>query len=393
MSVIIEKSSAFVFDLLKKKLPDNFIYHNYTHTQRVVKSLCEIIEHTEGLTEDQIEVLKIAAWFHDTGYTKGCENHETSSVELAKEFLESQSYPKEKTEAVCRCIMDTRFDVCPTDLLGKIMRDADASHFAKDYYEEASEFLRLEYKLQGKENYSVKNWRKLNIKLLSQDHEYYTDYAIRNWTPLKEKNLLNLLEKQKKDLGKLEKERQKAKIKDESPERAIQSMFRVTMQNHLKLSDIADTKANILLSVNAIIISLVLSNLISKLDSPSNQHLILPSLILTLSSVVSIVFAILSTRPKITSGEFTREEVEAKKINVLFFGNFHKMPFEQFKWAVGEIIQEKSMVYEALTRDLYYLGVVLHKKYRLLRITYNAFMVGIIISVISFIISFFFLKP
>lgn len=391
MTQLIDKTSAFVFDLLKKELPDNFIYHNYSHTKRVVKSLQEIIDHTE-LTEDEKEILLLSAWFHDTGYVKGCENHEQSSVKIATEFLLANQCPAEKIEAVGKCIMSTRFDVCPTDKLGEIMRDADASHFGKDYFEEASEFLRLEYKLQSRKNYSEKEWRKINIKLFTEGHEFYTDYALQNWQPQKEKNLFELIEKQKKDSSKQDAERLKAQIKDESPERAIQSMYRVTMQNHLKLSDIADTKANILLSVNAIIISLILSNLISKLDASSNKHLIIPSLILTVFSVVSIIFAILSTRPNITSGEFTKEEVTARKVNVLFFGNFHKMPFDQFKWAINETIQDKSLIYDAMTKDLYYLGVVLHQKYKLLRITYNIFMTGIIVSVIAFVVAFSFLK-
>lgn len=391
MSQLIEKASVFVFDLLKKELPDNFIYHNYTHTKRVVKSLQEIIDHT-GLAEDEQEILLLSAWFHDTGYVKGCENHEQSSVEIATGFLLANQCPTEKIDAVGKCILSTRFDVCPTDKLGKIMRDADASHFGKDYFEEASEFLRLEYKLQSRKNYSEKEWRKINIKLLTEGHEFYTDYALENWQPQKEKNLFELIEKQRKDNSKQDAERLKAQIKDESPERAIQSMYRVTMQNHLKLSDIADTKANILLSVNAIVISLILSNLISKLDASSNKHLIVPSLILTIFSVVSIIFAILSTRPNITSGKFSEEEVTSRKVNILFFGNFHKMPFEQFKWAIGETIQDKKLIYDAMTKDLYYLGVVLHQKYKMLRITYNIFMAGIIISVISFIIAFAFLK-
>ncbi len=391
MSQLIEKASAFVFELLKKELPDNFIYHNYTHTKRVVKSLQEIIDHTE-LSEEEKEILLLSAWFHDTGYVKGCEDHEQSSVEIATEFLLANQCSARKIEAVGKCIMSTRFDVRPTDKLGKIIRDADASHFGKDYFEEASEFLRLEYKLQSRKNYSEKEWRKINIKLFTEGHEFYTDYALQNWLPQKEKNLFELIEKQKKDNSKQEVERLKAQIKDESPERAIQSMYRVTMKNHLKLSDIADTKANILLSVNAIIISLILSNLISKLDASSNKHLIIPSLILTIFSVVSIVFAILSTRPNITSGEFTKEEVTSRKVNLLFFGNFHKMPFEQFKWAIGETIQDKTHIYEAMTKDLYYLGVVLHQKYKLLRITYNIFMTGIIVSVFAFIFAFIFLK-
>jgi len=137
---------------------------------------------------------------------------------------------------------------------------------------------------------------------------------------------------------------------------------------------------------------LILSNLISKLDANSNKHLIIPSLILSIFSVVSIIFAILSTRPNITSGEFTKEEVLSKKVNILFFGNFYKMPFDQFNWAIKQTMQDKSQVYEALTKDLYFLGVVLHQKYKLLRITYHIFMAGIIVSVAAFIVAFAFYK-
>ena len=98
--------------------------------------------------------------------------------------------------------------------------------------------------------------------------------------------------------------------------------------------------------------------------------------------------SILSTRPNVTSGEFTREQVKKKQVNILFFGNFHKMKYDQYQWAINEIIYDKDYIYEALTKDLYLLGVVLNKKYLLLRKTYTVFMVGIIVSVISFIIAF-----
>ena len=115
----------------------------------------------------------------------------------------------------------------------------------------------------------------------------------------------------------------------------------------------------------------------------------IPTLILVLFSVASIVGSILSTRPNVTTGEFTREQVKNKEVNVLFFGNFHQMPYDQFEWAMQEIIKDQSYVYDSLTKDLYYLGIVLNKKYRLLRITYTIFMIGIILSVLSFILMFY----
>lgn len=156
----------------------------------------------------------------------------------------------------------------------------------------------------------------------------------------------------------------------------------------MKLSDIADTKANILLSVNAIIISLALSNLIPKLDNPSNQYLIYPTLIFILFCIASIVLSVLATRPNITSGEFTRKEIEEKKVNLLFFGNFHKMPLDEYKSAMTDLMNDKEYIYDTMIKDLYFLGKVLHKKYKILRVTYTVFMIGIITSVISFIFAF-----
>ena len=165
-------------------------------------------------------------------------------------------------------------------------------------------------------------------------------------------------------------------------------MFRVTLKNHITLSDIADTKANILLSVNAIIVSLVLSNLVSKLDNPSNAYLIWPTIIFTLFTVASMILSVLATRPNVTSGKFTKEDVANKKVNLLFFGNFHKMSLPDFEWAMGEMMKDRDYLYSSMKKDLYFLGKVLDRKYKILRVTYTVFMVGIIVSVISFAASF-----
>jgi len=121
----------------------------------------------------------------------------------------------------------------------------------------------------------------------------------------------------------------------------------------------------------------------------TNKHLLIPTLILVIFSVASIILSIMSTRPNVTSGEFTKEQVKNRDVNLLFFGNFHKMPFEQFKWGINEIIKDKDYVYESLMLDLFFLGKVLQRKYMLLRLTYTVFMVGIIASVLSFVIAFY----
>ncbi|KZS38897.1 phosphohydrolase [Aquimarina aggregata] len=391
MTAILEKAENYIFELFKEKLPKTCLYHNFLHTQRVVKSAREIIEKTDISNEDS-EVVQIAAWFHDSGYIKGEENHEKESALIAADFLSKYQISDKKIESIQNCILATKFGKRPNTILEEIIKDADSSHLAKDYFTEVSELLLEELKHQGKSKQSGKEWRAENVKLFSEQHQYYTRYAVEHWGPKKNKNLLSLLKKQKKNKKNQKKEivkaRLKAKYKSESPERSIQTLFRVTLRNHIKLSDIADTKANILLSVNAIIISLALANLIPKLDAVSNRHLMIPSLILVLFSVVSIILSIMSTQPKVTGGEFTKEQVKNRKVNLLFFGNFYKMPYDRYQWAIDEIINDKSYVYNMLTKDLYLLGLVLKKKYTLLKITYIVFTIGIILSVVAFIVAF-----
>jgi hypothetical protein len=184
------------------------------------------------------------------------------------------------------------------------------------------------------------------------------------------------------------KKKKKKEKKSEKQEKAIDTMLKTTLNNHSNLSRFVDNKASILLSVNAIIISVSLSTIIPKLDNAANAHLIIPTLILIVFSVISIICAILATRPRITKGSFTRNEVDEKKANLLFFGNFYKMPYEDYNWAMNELMKDREYIYNSMIKDLYHLGLVLEKKYRLLRVTYNIFMFGIVISVLAFLIAF-----
>ena len=385
MTKLVEKTESFVFELFKNELPDTIVYHNHTHTKRVFKSTKEIIENSE-INVNDAEILMLAALLHDTGYTKTRDDHEDESAKIAEDFLKKEGADQKVIDSVKDCIMATKVANEPKTELDKILRDADASHFGKKYFNEASEFLRKELEINGIATFTPSEWLDENIKMLSKKHRFYTDYALKNWQPRKEKNLAKLIKTKKKHKRKIKKEKIKAKYKaqykNESPERGIQTFYRVALRNHIKLSDIADTKANILLSVNAIIISVVLANLISKLDT--NPYLTWPTVIFTVFSVISMVMSIIATRPNVTSGEFTKEDVANKEVNLTFFGNFHKMDLKEYEWAIEELLKDKNYVYKSLTKDLYFLGKVLERKYRLLRITYTVFMIGIITSLIAF---------
>ncbi|TYA69917.1 Pycsar system effector family protein [Seonamhaeicola marinus] len=393
MNDLIIAVEKFATQLLNEKLDTSYVYHNLTHTQRVAGKAVELAELCE-LTDTEKEILFISSWLHDTGYTKGVENHEESSIGIAKEFLNSLNYPAENIEAVCKLIAATKVDFVPNTRLEKIIRDADCSHIGSKSYFEVSELLRKEWEILCNKTYTESEWLEENIKFLSTVHRFHTPEAASAWDKRKGKNLSELLKLKKKldsDNKKLNQKKEELSFKKnkvEMPERGIETMFRVTLKNHITLSNIADTKANILLSVNAIIVSLVLANLIPKLDNPSNSHLIIPTVIFVVVTVASIILSVLATRPNVTSGQFTKADVANKKVNLLFFGNFHKMSLQDFEWAMGEMMQDKEYLYSSMKKDLYFLGLVLNKKYKILRLTYSVFMIGIIVSVIAFAVAF-----
>lgn len=384
---ILDKAKNYVENLFKDKLSSVYFYHNFIHTTYAVQKADEIIKHT-NLSEVDREKVLLALWFHDVGFTDcNAEGHEKRSTVIMKEFLKKDNFSDEYIDEVSKLILATEKYHQPQGLLEEIMKDADFSHFASPFYNDSAEALRKEWELTGGMCFSNDEWNVMNVDFLKNKHKYFTEYAKENWEPLKMKNVkklekkLDKEEKPKKDLDKSDK-------KDQKSDRSVDTLFRVTLNNHTRLSDIADSKANILLSVNAIIISVCLSVLVPKLDAPKNTHLIIPTFFLLISSVMTIIFAILSTKPNVTKVNFTKQDVADRKVNLLFFGNFHQMNFDDYLGSMHDLIKDRDYIYDSMTKDLYFLGKVLDRKYKLLSITYQIFMAGIVISVLSFAYAF-----
>ncbi|PWI29012.1 phosphohydrolase [Flavobacteriaceae bacterium LYZ1037] len=372
----------YVAELLNKQLSPINYYHNAIHTRRVVSNTRDLAK-LEACTEQETTALLAAAWFHDTGYIFTDKGHEEESVKIAHAFLKQQDVSEGMLNLVEQLILATNNEYIPKDKLEGIIKDADCGHVASEEFLDISENLLKEMNAKNQNHLSEIEWMKQNLNFL-KNHLFYSSSAKQLWQPNKE---INQLEIQKK-IDKLSAKENK-KEKNTRFGRGVETMFRVQLKNHIELSAIADTKANILLSVNAIIISVALSNLIPKLDSPSNLFLVYPTLILMLFSVASVVLSVLSTRPKISNVAITKEMIREKKTNILFFGNFHKMSLKDFEWGIDYLMDNDETLYNSLTKDLYYLGLVLNRKYKLLRITYTVFMFGIVISAAAFIYSYY----
>ena len=171
---IVLKAEQFVFELFKDKVSDAYIYHNFQHTSRVFLAVKVLVENLQ-VSENQAEVLYLATWFHDTGYSVSDQDHEQQSTEIAREFLTKENYPVEKIKEVQRLIKATSVGHHPIDLLEEIIKDADTSHFADINYLGICELLRAEWEITLNKTYSDLEWNTLNRDLLLNKHRYYTN--------------------------------------------------------------------------------------------------------------------------------------------------------------------------------------------------------------------------
>jgi predicted metal-dependent HD superfamily phosphohydrolase len=393
MEDLTQKVEEEVTIMLREKLDGKYAYHNFQHTKRVVKEASKLAD-AMSLQDLEREKLVIAAWFHDTGYLEGYKDHEQSSADRVSVFLEKYNYDKEGIEEIRIAILETKYPHNPQSKLGKILCDADLSGVGKASYFDSTSQLRSEMKETCGKGMTEKEWLAGEIKFLSE-HSYLTEAGKTLYEEQKQANIAKLKTMQE-DLqssdqpdssAEISAENKKVKGKKKAEKakaysRGVETMFRAGARTHINLSSMADSKANIMLSINAMIISVTLTVLIPKLDS--NAHLVAPTLVLLATCLASIVLATLSTRPVVNKGLSSKEDIANRKSNLLFFGNFHSMELDDYEDGMKQMMEDNDFLYGSLTRDMYFLGKVLNKKYRYLRICYTIFMYGMIASVLAY---------
>ncbi|MEO6758290.1 MAG: Pycsar system effector family protein [Saprospiraceae bacterium] len=403
---LLQETETHIADFFARDISAEYVFHDLDHTVQTVAA-ARIIGEGFQLDDQDMLLLQLATWFHDTGYSEGPQDHEERSILNAQNFLQGKISDSELATVIA-CIRSTKVPQQPQNRLEEIICDADLSHLGMESYWDRNGKLRQEFILARQTVMSEQDWLDFELNFLLS-HEYHTSVAQQLFNKrkgkhvkqiVKQKRRLNpdkaptveemaLLDDKKKggtkDLEKIMRESEK-ELNSSRMGRGVETMYRTTYRTHTNLSSMADSKANLMLSVNAIVISILVSNLMPKLHD--NPKLIIPSILLTITCLGSMVFATLSTRPKVTEGTVTKEAIKQRKANLLFFGNFYNMALEDFQWGVNEMLKDHEFLYSSMSRDLYFLGIVLAKKYRYLSICYNLFMYGLITSVLAFGIAF-----
>ena len=388
---IITAAEDYVRHLFEEKIPSNvYTYHNWVHTCQV-RDEAILLARQAGVKSEDLELLNLASLFHDVGFSVAYTGHEDHGIMIAREYLQSIDYPKERIHIIEGLINATRVDVKPKTQLEALLKDADTSSLGRPHFHIYTNSLRKE--LNGLQNavLTKRDWALANLRFLDE-HEYYSDVAKERYGQTKIDNKRLLGEELVLIDAKLEEKRLGASDHAEpntiGTSKSAQTMFKTALRNHIDLSAIADNKANIMLSVNALIITFALP-LLGK-EIAANRVLLFPTILLLSVCVVSMIFATLATRPIPMKGYSSMESILAKKSNLFFFGNYYRMSFEEYEQGMNATVADDTILDTTIMRDLFFLGRTLGFKYAHLRKCYTIFMYGIIVTVIAFVVVFSF---
>ena len=394
---IVNQAKVSVVKFMEEHRNEKLIYHTLSHTETIVE-IAQQLGTDNGLSNDDLTITLVAAWFIDTGYYENSGKHEELSAQIAENFLIKSGVAGEIIKGVKNCLLATRTPQKPVTMPEQIVCDAAFFYLAATDFGEQNKLMRKELCLLHGMEIEKNEWRRRTIQLI-EAHSYFTDYGKKHLAKRKKDNLEKLKKKEAAAFPRLDpitallqsrpvamtQTDMKEENRKNNPERTIETMFRITADKNQRLSDQADTKSNIMISVNVIIISVLLTVLLPKLDN--NNNLVVPVMILLTVSLLTIIFSILSTQPHIPPGTFTMDDVKDKKVNLMFFGNFYKMNFEQYTEGMLQIMEERHFLYLNLLRDNYTQGVRLGQKYKMLKMAYTMFMYGLILSIIAFVIA------
>ncbi len=384
MNEFVNIAQLYVKRLLSEKLPKEYVYHNC----RTMESIYEeaiIIGESVMLDNYEMEIVALAVLFCNTGYIHSHKFYSERSCKIAEDHLKNNKYPNEKLKQVLSTISSLNSDKKPENRIQQVFLDALTSFYGKNSFFEMNGLLKLENELLTGKNIKNKKWLKESLHKL-ENHRFHTLYAKNMYNDKKKKNIKKI----RKIISKKTDGVDKKNIRYNPFGRTVETMFRNNLRGHLELSALADNKANIMLSINAIIISIILTIMLPNIMEYS--EFLIATILVIITCVTAIVFATLATRPKVTKGTFTREDILKKRTNLLFFGNFFKMNIDDFQWGMSEMMKDKDYLYSSMIKDFYYLGLVLHKKFFYLRICYSVFMFGFIISIAAYLITFFIIK-
>jgi len=383
-SIDIVQLQRQIWELFNAEADPPLVFHTFNQAEETAAEANELAQE-ENLSEKDTQLVLAAAWLQFTGYTRDYRNAVQASVQISRELLSKQNGEQTFEEEVCRLIRENEEGSAPGDAMSAVLHDATWSYLGRKRFFRKTALLRLELEEQLEQTYSHADWEEKMQQLLIRK-KFFTAAGRNKYLKRKNKNILEQSDNLKKARKKT---RRKKTGKDFG--RGIDTLYRNTLRGHIDLSSIADGKANMIISINTLVLSILITGgsasiSLSTFDARENLIIVIPVLILMTTSLGAIIFAVLSAIPKYASfgkNNIKKDETERSR---LFFNNFLELPQKEFIAYLRELKRDQEDLYDELAKDVYNLGSVLKKKYALLDIAYKLFVGGLACSFLAFLI-------
>jgi len=389
---VLVQARQHLLKLFNQKHDARLVYHNYPQTISILDTIQKIGK-AQKVTAQIQEIALLAATFRAIGFLENYATPQSTALQRAREFLHEQGYPPDAIKQVTQAIEAT-FRQKPGTAAEALLLDAIAAVRYTDDFENQSALQRLELELVQQQKFVKTEWRNQQLDRLMQV-QFFTPYGKIHYAPKLAPHILKL----KKQVDKAKPsppqktetlpDRPFQQLDDATPNRAVQTFFRTTYRVHINLSAIADNKANIMISVNAVLVSVLITFLSYRNIGETQPRILLPIILFIVTGLTSLTFAVLSARPKVTRLNTDSDDPINVRRNIAFFGNFVNLKLDQFEEAMDAMLRNDELVYGNMSRDLYFLGKVLDKKYHFLSLSYNVFMIGFFATAITFLIVLF----
>lgn len=379
---VVASAIAYVRQRFDAELAPTYLYHNFTYAEEVAEAVAELATDS-GLGATTVTRLTIAGYFYPLGYVGGEEGVAERSAAALRDWAEEENYALKDADIWLPQIDSAQPD---SALEVRLLHDAAYGWLGRKRFERRANLLRLEREARtGREGDPVVFFNEILERLVN--FRYLTVAGKRSYDKRRRRNAAA----QHDDNYKITQNEMKART-GKNFGRGIDTMYRTAFRNHINLSRIADGKANMMISINTIILSIVITVSGASLSFFEetffeNPEFLIPIISLLLSSLIAVVFAVFSARPSVTEYRIKKDKlVKSTEASMLYFGNFLKLEKGEFIDYMKEMKLDQDLLYDDLARDLYDLGAVMHKKYLLLTISYNTFVGGLALAVVSFLI-------
>lgn len=365
----------YVKGLLMQDENNEVNLHYWNYTRKHIKILEDFKKNVDG-SEEEYLIAETALYFLFTGLSMDDDDTLNRSMDIAREYLFKEDMSATFIDRAVQTMSAyyNRFKVKHLsealfqDIIHRYMGKKNIMQVLNDKWVERNTIMKDEIDYG---TFLVKQFQILNR------HEYNTDYAIELYEEKKLKNV-EILHREIQII--------KGSHSFGSNKRAM-TMFKTALRNHIDLVHVTDKKAGIMISINAILLTVIIPILSGKFFEI--HQFVIPYSILLITCGVTVILATYATRPQVQDGKVNQAEVQKGSRSLFFFGNFWRMPKDKYQEAIKAVIVREKTFENSVINDLYDLGRILGIKYQRLRWCYSAFAIGVALTMVSLGLTFF----